>query len=201
MKLLLKLSSYLFHPIWMPFAGALLYFLSSPRFFPVPVIKAKILAISILTIFIPYVFFLLLRTLGKTTTHFLTDVRERRYPLLFNSLAYLLTLKLVLDKFDYPELYFYFLGILISTLFAYALVFLKIKLSLHMMGLGGLISFLMLMSVHFHLNLIFTISFLIAVTGLTASSRLFYKAHTTNELAIGILSGALPQFLLAWYWL
>lgn len=201
MKFLLKFASYAFHPIWMPFAGSLLYFLTSPRFFPEPVIKAKILAISILTIFIPYVFFLLLRTLGKTGSHFLTDVRERKLPLLFNSLAYLLTLKLVLDTFDYPELYYFFLGVFISTMCALSMVYIKFKASLHMIGLAGLTSFLILLSLHFNLNLIFTISFFIAVTGLTATSRLIQKAHTHKELLTGLILGALPQVLLAWFWL
>lgn len=201
MKFLLKIASYLFHPLWMPFAGTLLYFLTSPRFFPESVVKAKILAISILTIFIPYVFVLLLKTLGKSKSHFLPDVRERKMPLLFNSLAYLLTLKLVLDSFDYPELYFFFLGIFISTMSALSMVYLKFKVSLHMIGLAGLTSFLILLSLHFNLNLIFTISFFIAVTGLTATSRLSQKAHTQKELITGLLTGSLPQFFLAILWL
>ena len=46
MKVLLKSASYLFHPLWMPFAGTLIYFLVSPRFIPEEVVKAKILAVS-----------------------------------------------------------------------------------------------------------------------------------------------------------
>ena len=201
MKFLLRTASYLFHPLWMPFAGALLYFLTSPRFFPEPVIKAKILAISIMTVFIPYVFFMLLRTLGKTSSHFLTNVQERKMPLLFNSFIYLLILKFVLDTIDYPELYFFFLGIFVSTMSSLFMVYLNFKVSLHMLGLAGLTTFLILLSIHFNLNLIFTISFFIAVTGLTATSRLFYKAHTSKELLIGLILGSMPQLALSWFWL
>lgn len=201
MNFLLKSVSYLFHPVWMPFAGTLLYFLISPRFFPFPVVKAKILAIAILSVFIPIVFFLMLKTLGKTTSHFLSDVKERRWPLLLSAFLDLLILKFILDTFDYPELYYFFLGIFLSTTSALLLVLLKIKASLHMIGLGGITTFLVLLSFHFNLNLIYTISFLIAMTGLTATSRLHLKAHTMTELVLGILLGVVPQAAVALVWL
>lgn len=201
MKFLLKTASYLFHPIWMPFAGTLFYFLVSPRFFPQQVIQAKILAIAILTIFIPIVFFFLLKTLKKTTSLFLSEVQERRWPLLFSAFVDLLILKFILDYFDYPELYYFFLGIFISTMVALLMVLLKTKISLHMLGLGGITTFLILLSVHFQLNLVFTISFMIAIIGLTASSRLHYKAHNTVEILLGLLLGILPQIAAGYFWL
>ncbi|HER40986.1 MAG TPA: hypothetical protein ENO10_07180 [Salinimicrobium catena] len=201
MNFLLKSVSYLFHPVWMPFAGTLLYFLISPRFFPFPVVKAKILAIAILSVFIPIVFYLMLKTLGKTTSHFLSDVKERKWPLLLNAFLDLLILKFILDTFDYPELYYFFLGIFLSTTSALLLVLLKIKVSLHMIGLGGITAFLVLLSFHFNLNLIYTISFLIAMTGLTATSRLHFRAHTMTELVLGLLLGIVPQAAVALVWL
>ena len=201
MNFLLKSASYLFHPVWMPFAGTLLYFLISPRFFPFPVVKAKILAIAILSVFIPIVFHLMLKTLGKTTSHFLSDVKERTWPLLLSAFLDLLILKFILDTFDYPELYYFFLGIFLSTTSALLLVLLKIKVSLHMIGLGGVTAFLVLLSFHFNLNLIYTISFLIAMTGLTATSRLHFKAHTMTEMVLGILLGIVPQAAVALVWL
>ncbi len=201
MKFLLKSASYIFHPLWMPFAGTLIYFLISPRFFPDPVIKAKLLAIGIMTIFIPIVFFFMLRTLGKVSSHFLEEVKERKWPLLFYAGLDFVIMKYVLDAFDYPELYYFFLGVFTSTLAAVIMVIFKIKISLHMMGLAGLTTFLIMLSLHFNLNLVYSISFLIAVTGLTASSRLSYKAHNGNELALGLLLGILPQLAVAYLWL
>lgn len=201
MKILLKSASYLFHPLWMPFAGSLIYFLVSPRFFPEEVVKAKLLAIAIMTIFIPIVYFFMLKTLGKISDHYMREIRERKWPLLLYAGLDLIILKYVLNTFDYPELYFFFFGIMISTLLGLILLFLKIKASLHMTGLGGLMLFLIFLSLHFNLNLIYTVSFLIAITGLTASSRLHYKAHNMTELAIGLLVGLIPQVALAFFWL
>lgn len=201
MNFLLKSASYLFHPLWMPFAGTLLYFLVSPRFFPVQVVQAKILAIAIMTVFIPVIFYFLLKTLGKATSPFLSEVQERRWPLLFSAFLDLLIVKFILDNFDYPELYYFFLGIFISTTAALLMVIFRSKVSLHMLGLGGTTTFLILLSIHFNLSLVFTISFMIAITGLTASSRLHYKAHSTLELVLGLLLGILPQVAAGFFWL
>lgn len=201
MNRFLKSASYIFHPLWMPFAGTLFYFLVSPRFFPLSIVKAKLLAIAIMTIFIPIVFFFMLKTLEKVSDHYLQEVKERRWPLVFYAALSFVIMKFVLDSFDYPELYFFFLGIFASTLMALFFVMTNHKVSLHMMGLGGVLAFVLLLSFHFNLNLIYTISFLIAITGLTASSRLLYEAHTYQHLVIGLLLGIIPQIAIAFYWI
>lgn len=201
MKILLKIASYLFHPLWMPFVGALLYFLTTPRFFPTPLIKGKLMAIAIMTLFIPIVFHFLLRTLKVVSSPFLEVVGERNWPLLFYCVLLAVTQHFVLNPFDYPELYFYFLAILISTASALILVWVKIKISLHMTGLAGITMFIIILGLNYHLNLVYTVSFFIAVTGLTASSRLHYKAHGSLELVMGYLIGAFPQILILRLWL
>ena len=201
MKLLLKAVSYLFHPIWMPFLSSLLYFAITPRFFPQEVVRSKLMAIAIMTLFIPIVFYFLLKTLGQARSYFLESVEERKWPLLFYAATNMVVIEFVLDAFDYPELYYYFLAIFFSAILGLVLVLLKVKISLHMLGLGGFVMFLIGLSIHYNLNLIYTISFFLAVLGLTASSRLHYMAHTMTELSLGFLIGVLPQVLVLYYWI
>lgn len=200
MKVILKLASYLFHPLWMPFAGSLFYFLFIPRFFPQEIIKAKLLAIAILTIFIPVVFYFLLKNLGKARNIFLEDVKERKWPLFFFMVLSLMVLNQILNIYNYPALYYYFVGILASTAISYILTWFGIKPSLHMVGISGLLMFVVGFCVYFHLYFIYTISFLIIAVGLTASSRLYYKAHSNWELALGFLTGLIPQLLVLNFW-
>jgi hypothetical protein len=200
MKVVLKLASYLFHPLWMPFAGSLFYFLFTPRFFPEEIVKAKLLAIAIITIFIPVVFFFLLKNLGKADNIFLENVKDRKWPLFFFVLLSLMVLNQVLNVYNYPSLYYYFVGILISSVIGYIFSLFKVKLSLHMMGISGLLMFILGFCIYFHLYFIYTISFLIISTGLTASSRLYYKAHTKGELFLGFLTGLLPQLIVFIFW-
>ncbi|MGY5850750.1 hypothetical protein [Salegentibacter sp. F14] len=201
MNFLLKSASYIFHPIWMPLGGSLFYFLITPRFFPLGVIQAKLLAIAILTIFIPIVFYFLLRNLGKVGGIFMQQTKERKWPLFFFILLLLMILNQILNAYNYPALFYYFAGILASAVVAYLCTIFKIKISLHMMGLAGLIMFLAGISIHYRINLVYSILFLILAIGLTGSSRLYYKAHTPAELLLGVLTGFLPQLILWRFWL
>ncbi|MDX1426533.1 MAG: hypothetical protein R3206_01795, partial [Salegentibacter mishustinae] len=101
----------------------------------------------------------------------------------------------------YAALYYYFTGILFATIIAFVLVVFKLKASLHMMGLGGLLVFLIGISLNFKIDLTYTISFLILALGLTASSRIYYKAHTINELVLGLACGMITQVLVLNLWL
>lgn len=201
MKLLLRLASYIFHPLWMPFAGSVFYFLLIPRFFPAEIIKAKLMAIAIITVFIPIVFYFLLKNLGKAENVFLSKVEERRWPLFFFCLLTIMVLHQILNFYNYPGLYYYFIGILLSSIFAFFLTWFRIKASLHMMGLAGLLMFTLGFCIYFHLYFIYTVAFLIVVTGLTASSRLYNKAHNSSELIIGFLTGLIPQIVVFNLWI
>ncbi|HSI70707.1 MAG TPA: hypothetical protein VK941_10770 [Gillisia sp.] len=201
MRGILKSASYIFHPLWMPFAGSLLYFVITPRFFPLPLIKAKMLAIAITTLFIPIVFYFLLKNLGKAKSMFLGDVKERRWPLFFYNLLIGLNLYQILDPYNYPALYYFFAGILFSTMTAFLLSLVNLKISLHMIGLSGILMFLLALSIYYRINLIYSIAFVIAALGLTASSRLELKAHNWLELALGVFIGLLPQIIVLNFWL
>lgn len=201
MKLLLSSASFLFHPVWMPLAGTSLYFLISPRFFPDHVVEAKILAVAIMTVFIPVVFFFMLKTLGQVRSHELKEPRERKWPLVFSAALDFIVMKFVLDSFDYPELYYFFFGIFLSTLTGLSLLYLNLKASLHMIGLSGVIAFLVLLSLHFSLDLVYLISLMVLLLGLAASSRIYLKEARAEELLAGILIGIVPQIAVGLYWL
>lgn len=201
MKAFLKSASYIFHPVWMPFIGSLLYFLITPRYFPSPLIKAKLLAIAITTLFIPIVFYFLLKNLGKATSMFMSDVRERRWPLFFFCLLLGLNLYQILDAYNYPALYYFFVGILFSALTGLMLALVSLKISLHMVGLSGILMFVIALSIFYRINLIYTIAFLIAAIGLTATSRLHLRAHNWLELSLGFVIGFIPQLIVLNFWL
>ncbi len=185
----------------MPFAGSLLYFILTPRFFPPAVIKGKLLAIAILTIFIPIVFYFLLKNLQKVESLFLKSVKERRWPLFFFLILIVMVLRQILNVYNYPALHYYFLGILVATVLALIFSFLGLKISLHMMGLSGFFIFLVALSLHFRINMVYSVLFFVLALGITASSRLHYKAHSTGELIFGSLCGIIPQLIFWHLWL
>jgi len=201
LKKVLPFFSYLFHPIFIPILGTIFYILYSDGYYAKEQYYLLMFQVIIITFFLPLSFFYLLRTFGKVDTIMLSDASQRKIPLLMQiALTIILISKSVtIDRF--PELYFFFLGGICSTVIAFALIYAKIKASIHMIALSALSFFVIGMSVHHELNIIYSIATLFLATGIVASSRLFMKAHSMEELIIGYVSGMLPQMVLWVFWL
>lgn len=201
MNLFLKIGSFLFHPLLMPLMGTAIYFYITPRFVEKQLIVGNLFVLAIVTLIIPVLMFFLLKNLRLVDSIYLRKVNERKFPLMIQCILLLLVIKIVFDPYDNPELYFFFAGILCSAFSALLMVFFKIKISLHQMGIAGLLVFLVGLSAHFKINLLFTISFYLFANGWVASSRLQAKAHNYSELWAGLFIGALPQLILFNMWL
>ncbi len=185
----------------MPVFGTLFYFLFSNYYFTEQQKYLILLQISIITILIPISFYYLLRSFGKVDTVMVSQLSQRKIPLLLQAILIFLLITKSITAEVIPELYYYFLGGLISTFLLLILLILKIKASIHMVGISTLTVFVIALSYHYHSNAIYTIAILVAMNGLVASSRLEMQAHTNKELVIGFFSGMLPQIILTYFWL
>ena len=201
MKLFLKIISYIFHPLLIPFAGTIAYFQLTPKYSPLELQSGNILPIFILTVIIPIISFFILRNLGIVKSVFLYQISERRYPLMISILLLLMVLIKVIPNNYVIELYYYFVGLIVAAFAALILVFFKVKSSLHLMGMGSLLMFLVCLSIHFEKNITLAISLCILASGLVASSRLYLKAHSRGEVVIGLLLGLVSQLLTIKFWL
>ena len=201
MKLFLKLISYIFHPLFIPFIGTIIYFVITPKYSPLEVQSGNILPIFILTIIIPIISFLILRNLGVVSSIFMPEITERKYPLYISIVLLFMVLIKVIPNNYTIELYHYFLGLIAATSSALLLLFLNFKTSLHMMGMGSLLMFLISLSIHFEINVTIAISVLTLATGLVGTSRLYLKAHSKAELLIGLLIGLVSQLFTIRFWL
>ncbi|WP_430410426.1 hypothetical protein [Kordia sp.] len=128
---------------------------------------------------------------------FLKAVSERKIPLYIYVLILFLIITKVITKSIFAELYDFFLATLISAVICLSLVFFRVKASMHMMGISGLVMFLVVLSITYQVNITFALSILIFIIGLVATSRLFLKAHTFPELIFGFFIGWIPQLLVA----
>lgn len=130
-----------------------------------------------------------------------TNVSQRKIPLLVQIILFASLIYKSFTLESIPELFYFFLGSLISSGIALIMAFFHRKVSLHMLGISSLTFFSMFASIHFGIKGIYFIAFLFFANGLVASSRLTMKAHTPLELALGYLIGLIPQLLLLFYWL
>ncbi len=157
--------------------------------------------VVIVTIIIPILVFLLLRATGNADTIMIAKISQRKIPLIVHCFLIILLIRKSITLDRYPELHFFLLGGLLSTLLALILLFGKIKASLHMIAISSLTVFMIGLSMHLRIHIPFTIAILILLNGFIASSRLEMKAHTYQELIIGFVLGAVPQLLLLFLWL
>jgi hypothetical protein len=184
-----------------PVFGTLFYFLYGNSYFNSDQKQLILLQISIITVFIPFSFLYLLRSFGKVDSVMVYQLAQRKIPLVLQAILLLLLIKRSITIELIPELYFYFLGGLISTLVLLVLLFLKIKASIHMVGISTLTAFVIGLSLHSQINAIYVVSLLVVMNGFVASSRLELQAHTNKELLFGFFSGLLPQLFLLYFWL
>jgi hypothetical protein len=157
--------------------------------------------VLVVTVVLPSLVFLLLRTAGNIDSIMLAEVSQRKIPLILHCFLLILLVKKSITIDRYPELHFFLLGALLSTILALILLFLNIKASLHMIAISSLTVFIIGLSLHLQIQITFTIATLILLNGFVASSRLEMKAHTNKELIIGFILGAVPQLLLLVLWL
>ena len=200
-KKILPFFSYLFHPIFIPVYAALLYFFLNNSYFTTPEKYFTIFQIVVITILLPILFFFLLRISGHVDSIMISEISQRKIPLVIQCFLSILLVRKSVTLDHYPEFHFFFLGGLLSTVMALVLLFVNIKASLHMIAMSALALFVIGLSIHTQTRNINIIAFLVLMNGFVASSRLEMKAHTPKELIIGFLLGIIPQLLLLRFWL
>ncbi|MGB5819544.1 MAG: hypothetical protein WBG90_08670 [Saonia sp.] len=201
MRPFLLVISYIFHPLFIPFAGTMTYFLVTPKYSPLELQSGNILPIFILTVIIPIISFLILKNMGIVKSIFMPSIKERKYPLYISiSLFFMILIKVIPNNYT-AELYYYFVGLIAATSSSLFLLFIDFKSSMHMMGIGSFLMFLIGLSVHFEINITMAISLFTLVAGLIATSRLYLKAHSKAEVFIGFLIGMMSQLLTIKFWL
>ena len=201
MKKILPFFSYIFHPIFIPVFTALFYFFFYDSYYTNPEIYFAIFQIVIITILLPILFFFVLRTAGQVDSIMISEISQRKIPLVIQCFLTILLVRKSITLDHFPEFHFFFLGGLLSTVLALILLFFRIKASLHMVAISALTIFIIGLSIHNQTRNINGIAFLVLMNGFVASSRLEMKAHTPKELVIGLLLGIIPQMLLLGFWL
>lgn len=200
-KKTLPFFSYLFHPIFIPVYAALFYFFLNDSYFTNPEKYFAVFQIVIITILLPILFFFLLRISGQVDSIMISEISQRKIPLVIQCFLTILLVRKSITLDHYPEFHFFFLGGLLSTVLALVLLFLRTKASLHMIAISAFTVFVIGLSIHNQTRNINLIAFLVLMNGFVASSRLEMKAHTPKELMIGFLLGIIPQMLLLRFWL
>ncbi|NJM79707.1 MAG: hypothetical protein HC854_08970 [Flavobacterium sp.] len=201
LKRIFPLFSYVFHPIFISLYGTLFYFVVSQMYVYTSQFFLTIIQVSILTILLPISLYFLLLSLGYVKSFTEANLKQRKIPILIQAVLLFILLKFSASFTLLPELYYFFIGGFFSTLLAFIAVFLKFKVSLHMIGICSLTTFTYALCWHLEVPFISSIAFMIVSCGLVASSRLYMKSHTIIELIVGSCIGLISQMSFWYFWL
>ena len=190
-----KLVSYTLHPIIFPTIGTLFYFILTPQYFTGSQKTIILLVVFVSTYFLPLLMLLFLKRFDLISSYQLKTIEERKSPIIFLLILSMMMGRLLLNTGIAAPLAYSFFGGSIALLITFLLFFKDIKTSLHTLGIGSLIGFVMVLSIEYKINYTLLISVLFILFGFLATSRLYLKAHKPSEVYIGLILGILSQFL------
>jgi len=190
-----KLISYFFHPINFPIIGTILFFLFIPEFIFKPQEHLIIAVIFIGTYIFPILLLWLLKRFEMIKSYHMVNIEERKFPLLlFISISFIIGHWLYKSTIvDILALFFFGYGL--SLICISIFLYLKIKISLHTLGVSGLIGFLIYFSYFYKINIITILATLFVLLGVVGSARLKLRAHQLNEVLLGGVIGIASQFV------
>jgi membrane-associated phospholipid phosphatase len=149
-----------------------------------------------LTYVVPVLLLLFLKSFGFIKDFQVSTIKERRIPVIFMIFLLYFLGNTIIQIPTIRNLGILFYGTSLSLTCIYILFSVKLKSSLHLVSMGNMIGFFLIMTNINSLSMLPIILLLILLSGILASSRLYLKAHTPVELLIGFSLGIVCQFIL-----
>jgi hypothetical protein len=202
LRYIAKIISFIFHPLFVP--TFFMYFL----IMVVPYkfegisdwqLKMRLFSVFWLTAFFPAFAVFLLWRLKFSESIFLRTQKERIIPYVITMFFYWWMYYLSRNFKDQPvDLKYFYFGIFIATSLG-LIVNNFIKVSLHAIGISGLLMAILLVSFNYPaINLIWLLS-VILLSSIVVSARMIVSDHTKQELIVGFGIGLFTQ-LIAYFW-
>ena len=195
-----KFISFAFHPILMPTYAILLLFTFSPLFSEFMSIKQKTQIIKLAVVFtflLPIFSVIILKKFKIVSSFYMENQKERRWPLLFALGWFYLLLRLLETLHIHYIIVTLMLGAMLILLIS-AIISNFWKISLHMLGIGGVLGAFFAIQTLFGGN-IFLIITLLFCAGLVGFARVNEDAHTLKQVYLGFLVGFCTEFLIFYF--
>ncbi|HET6993119.1 MAG TPA: PAP2 family protein [Bacteroidia bacterium] len=198
MKKFFSAVSVIFHPMMMVTFSSLIYLFLIPSDFGFPdsSIPLRIIGMVITsTVLLPIVCILLMLRYGKIESVEMESQKERNWPLLLSAIIYLAPYYVLHSRIVPVFIQLFILGAIMGILIA-LVVNLKWKISLHMIGIGGLCGGISVAMMLQDGASPFILSACFIIAGLLGTARLYLQAHSPMQIFAGFATGFLVQFLL-----
>ena len=190
-----SLFSYLFHPLFM-IAWVTLYLLfrNSLVFIGETSFEKLIVFLRVFStsIFLPIVTVLLLKGLGFIDSIQLRTQKDRIIPYVACITFFFWSFYVSKKLGDPSELTAFLLSVFIASS-ASLLINNYMKVSMHAIGVGGLVAFFSLLLFANRLDDVFSLLLVFLIAGITTTSRFIVSDHNPAEITVGFITGVLIQ--------
>jgi len=188
-----KIISLIFHPLLIPsYLFISVFNMNSYVSLLIPT-TAKFLIFSLVfitTFLFPLLIILIMKRRGLIKSLQMESKEERVYPFLLTGIFFFLSYYM-LKQIQISEVFHLFLlGITILVFLSLLINFFS-KISIHMVGIGGIAGALTGISIRINLDLVLLISFTILLAGFIGFARLKLKSHQPIQIYTGYLLGFL----------
>jgi hypothetical protein len=203
LKITAKIASYIFHPLFIPtYVFLWLSWRFPVNFYDVTptILLLKKISVFWLTAFFPAFSVFLLWRLKFIESIFLRTEKDRIIPYIITMIFYwwMWYLSRSAEFNDQPDvLKFFYFGIFLNTVFG-LVINNFIKISMHAMGAGTFVAFIILTCAHYQIFLGADIIVAIVLSGLICTSRLLLNQHSSAEIYTGLFVGVICQLLGVW---
>lgn len=190
-KAIAKSLSVLLHPLVYPSLGFLLLFFFDNHFIVQINDQAKTLVFGIVfinTFLLPALSFLMLKRHGFVASLSMQEKEERTYPLMISFVFYMITWYLV-NRLQISPIYNLILAVSILVNFTALLITPFFKISLHSLGAAAFSAAILSLGFVLQINTTLLFSLSLLLTGLIATSRMLLKAHSLDEVLVGLVLG------------
>ena len=201
LKIAAKIVSYTLHPLFMPIYVFIWLTFRFPMGFAD--INPRTLMLKSISVFFNASFFpafavFLLWRLKFIDGIFLRTQKDRIIPYIITMIFYWWLWYLSRNFTDQPDvLKFFYFGIFLNTVFG-LIINNFIKISMHSMGAGALLAFVILTCAHYQVFLGPDILVATLLAGIICTARLLLSHHSTAEIYAGLFVGVACQLLGLW---
>ncbi|GAB4140092.1 MAG: membrane protein [Bacteroidia bacterium] len=193
-----RILAFILHPVFMTTYAGVLYYYAFPTVHTLTPEKniAVILAvIFIATAALPLLSMLILLRFGKIQNLEMSEQQERNWPLIQTAVIYLIALYALKSEIVPAFLQIFILGAVGGMVIA-LIINLKWKISLHLIGMGGLCGAFFSGMVIYREGQVLLLSILLLTAGLLGTTRLLLREHTLTQVFTGFLTGFLIEVAL-----
>jgi hypothetical protein len=186
-----KVVSYIFHPILIPLYSLIIIFqLNIFQIYCIPPALKWLITgmVAIGTIVLPVTLMLLFVRRGHISSIRMEQREERSYPYIVMTVLFCTMYVLIGNYKQLSIISDYLLGVTL-LIFLALIINLRWKISIHMIGMGGLTGLLIALAIQYVINLQIVICISIILAGIVGYARLKLEAHRPPEIYFGFLLG------------